>query len=673
VKKYILLLNLAFCCSLFSQGFEWTEIQKILASDGQSQDEFGISVAIDGNYAVVGTALEDDGGSQSGAAYFFELDENSGTWSQVAKVIASDAQNFDNFGYSVAISGTYSVIGSRYNSTNRGAAYFFERINSGPNSGSWTQVARVTASDAGLGDVFGWSVGISGTYSVIGAKENDEIADNAGAAYFFERINSGPNSGSWTEVAKVTASNGASNDAFGISVGISGTYSVIGANSNDEIAVDAGAAYFFERINSGPNSGSWTEVAVITASDGAGSDLFGTSVGISGTYSVIGAENGDGNTNDVGAAYFFERNNSGPNSSSWTEVAKVTASDGLSSDLFGSNVAISNTLSVISAVGADNGGNNRGSAYFFERSNSGSWNQTSKFTISNAQNFEFFGASVALSNNYSLISAIGNDETEDDVGAVYFYELTEVPPAPEIYNFVAEVTSESSATFYADIADGGATTAYTFEYGEFADKDEFSYSNTIAGNSATINVGFEDNTNLTANTQYFVRASATNSVTWTQTEEISFWTLQTEPNSQPEFGQDGEENNAISLTYSQASSIGANGYLLLRSNSAINSGDLPNDSQTYTQDESIGNATVVRVISSDSQTITNLTGLRKENSWQFALVPYSEGDDPSTINYLTTDLKSITGFTIPTLGEWGMIAFGGLMLVIGAWQVRRVV
>jgi ELWxxDGT repeat protein len=258
------------------------------------------------------------------------------------------------------------------------------------------------------------------------------------------------------------------------------------------------------------------------------------------------------------------------------------------------------------------------------------------------------------------------------------YELLRFPlssspseSAPELYNLSAEATGSESATFYTDLYSGNASTTYSFFIGLSSNSYIDQESATISGSSSTVNVGI-DATTLTPNEQYFVRASATNSVTWTQSDEVSFWTLETEPENHAEIGQVGEELTSISLTFSSADEIGADGYVLIRSSTAFDADDLPNDSQTYTENNTIGDAIVIEVIDITSTTTTLLEDLTSEKSWQFALVPYNIGDDNATINYFTDDIDSISGYTIPTLGEW-LLVFGGSLLVIGVWFSRRTV
>ena len=152
---------------------------KITASDGAAYDFFGESVAISGDYAVVGAAYDGDHGASSGSAYIFK--RNGTAWTQEAKISASDGAAEDFFGWSVAISGDYAVVGAYGAGTWSGSAYIFKRDGT-----AWTEQAKITASDGAVDDNFGWSVAISGDYAVVGAYLDDDAGLQSGSAYIYD-------------------------------------------------------------------------------------------------------------------------------------------------------------------------------------------------------------------------------------------------------------------------------------------------------------------------------------------------------------------------------------------------------------------------------------------------------------------------------------------------------
>ena len=152
------------------------------ANDAAERDQFGISVSISGDYAVIGAYTDDDDGGSSGSAYIFTRDGNE--WTQQAKLTANDAAANDNFGNFVSISGDYAVIGACLDDDDggeSGSAYIFTR-----DGYDWNQQAKLTADDAAEGDRFGFSVSIDGDYAIVGAFWNDDDGENSGSAYIYQ-------------------------------------------------------------------------------------------------------------------------------------------------------------------------------------------------------------------------------------------------------------------------------------------------------------------------------------------------------------------------------------------------------------------------------------------------------------------------------------------------------
>ena len=278
------------------QGESWVETQKLTASDGAAGDAFGVSVAISGSTIVVGTPSDDMGGNiDQGSAYVFNRD--GGSWVETQKLTASDGATFDNFGFSVTVSGSTIVVGALFDNIggniDQGSAYVFHR-----QGGSWVEAQKLTASDGATGDDFGSSVAFSGSTIVVGARFDDIGNVNQGSAYVFHR-----QGGSWVETQKLTASDGAAFDLFGSSVAFSGSTIVVGVPFDDIGGnIDQGSAYVFSR-----QGGSWVETQKLTASDAAAGDFFGVSVAVSGSMVFVGAPFVDigGNFNQ-GAVYVFE-------------------------------------------------------------------------------------------------------------------------------------------------------------------------------------------------------------------------------------------------------------------------------------------------------------------------------------------------------------------------------
>lgn len=216
-----------------------TEV-KLTASDAATDDEFGHSVSISDDYAIVGAARDDN---FSGSTYIFYRNQGgSNNWGQQKKLTASDAEAYDYFGNSVSTNGDYAIVGASYNDDdgyNSGSAYIFYRNKDGENN--WGQQKKLTASDATAEDYFG-HVSISGDHVIIGALSG---GNNTGSAYSFLRSGS-----SWSQKERVIASDGAAFDYFGRSVSISGNYTIVGAyNDHHSGKSNAGSAYIYHSIN----------------------------------------------------------------------------------------------------------------------------------------------------------------------------------------------------------------------------------------------------------------------------------------------------------------------------------------------------------------------------------------------------------------------------------------
>ena len=386
------------------------EEKKLTASDNRVDGRFGFSVAVSGDTTVVGAWLKDAGDQVfAGAAYVFQRDEGGvGNWGKVKKLVASDPERIDEFGYSVAISGDTVVVGAHFENaggTNAGAVYVFERDEGGADN--WGEVKKVTASDAQAGHLFGQSVAISGDTAVVGAYENA----HQGAAYVFYRDDGGAEN--WGEVKMLTASDIGLGGHFGWSVAVSGATAVV-ASQDD-------AAYVFDRDEGGADN--WGEVKKFTTL-GLGS---GRSVAVSGDATLVGSPSeGDG-----GAVHVFERDEGGADN--WGEVKMLTASDAEAGDAFGHSVAVSDDTALVGADRADAVGSQKaGAAYVFERDEGGlvNWGEVTKLTASDAVAGDRLGTSVGLSGDTAVAGAPIKDSSGKFTGAAYVFGATAPTATP---------------------------------------------------------------------------------------------------------------------------------------------------------------------------------------------------------------------------------------------------
>ncbi len=341
------------------EGGTWTEQQKLIALDGALEDQFGRSVALKGDIAVIGAPRDDDDGEDSGSAYVFAFGE--GAWTQKKKLTASDGAADAEFGTSVAVDlaggfatdGDIVMIGAPRDDAagdKSGSVYVFIF-----GEGDWVEQPKLTASDGATGDRFGQSVAVDGNTAVIGAPRDDDVGQNSGSAYVLTLAE-----GQWTE-QKLIAGDGAADDEFGVSVAVDGNTVLIGAELGDGNAAKSGSAYVFAQEED------WAQQAKLSASDGATEDFFGASAALDGDTAVIGAPfvgDGNGNVEDAGAAYVFIRDGM----STWTEQFKLIASDSAEFDSLGDTgaVAISGPTVVAGADQFGPVGFETGAAYVFK-------------------------------------------------------------------------------------------------------------------------------------------------------------------------------------------------------------------------------------------------------------------------------------------------------------------
>ena len=361
---------------------------KLTASDATADKFFGWSVAISGDIVVVGSPGKVRG--PVGSAYVFQ--RRGGVWSQQAKLTASGGSEDAAFGWSVAINGDTVVVGAPFDGDLVGSAFVFVRSGT-----TWSQQAKLTASDASDFDTFGYSLTMSSETLVVGAARTSEAGDFSGSAYVFVR-----NGASWSQQAKLIPSDGVGSGFFGESVSISGDRVVVGAKRNNGGAGRSGSAYVFRR------SGTvWSQEAKLTASDAATGDFFGFSVAISGDMVVVGATGDDDAGDRSGSVYVFQRSGT-----TWSQVTKLAANDAAALDFFGSEVAVQKATLVITGSGA---------AYLFRR-RGGIWSQQERFTPSDTASG--FAGEAAMSEGTIIVGAFLDDNAGTNAGSAYVYELS---------------------------------------------------------------------------------------------------------------------------------------------------------------------------------------------------------------------------------------------------------
>ena len=399
----------------------FTQVRKITASDARDWDKFGWSVDLDGSQLLVGTNIVQSPYFPEGKAYLFS--RNSGgtdAWGEAKTFAASDGVDMDLFGYSVAVDGDTAIVGARWEDNDGvdvGAAHLFARDEGG--AGAWGEQKRLVASDGPLSYRFGNAVSLDGDIALVGAPGSSVAASAGGAVYVFGRDQGGPDN--WGEAARILPSDRQEAAWFGFSVDIDGDLAVIGAITDDGPGVRCGAAYVFYR--SGGTPGTWREIKKLTAFDAVDQDEFGISVAVSDDLIIVGADWKREAGVAVGAAYIFGRNQGGQDN--WGLIKKLSAADAANGDVFGISVSISNEYALVGASGADGTATDLGAVYVFRRNLGGTdaWGIKGKITPLDASESGSFGHSVALAGDLFAVGAPIKPGGGVYRGAVYVFRI----------------------------------------------------------------------------------------------------------------------------------------------------------------------------------------------------------------------------------------------------------
>jgi len=417
-------LCLAFGAVASAQGDAlpgFYEVNKRRAYDLGDNEVFGSAVAIDGPIMVIGARASDYGAYRSGAAYIIWSVPEEPTVRNQLKIHNPDPHTWDRFGSSAAIDGDRVVVGAPQSALERqdGKAYIFERNLGGANA--WGESALLEADDGADGDKLGFSVDMEGDVVVAGAYLNDEVGLDAGAAYIFERNAGGMDA--WGQVAKLTAIDGSDEDWFGYSVAISGDTVLIGAPDAGVEGAESGATYVYERDAGGPNA--WGFVAKLEPADGGDGQNFGLVVSIDGDLAAVAAPTLGAVDESV---YLFERD--AGDSDAWTQVGRVWAADAELDDGFGFALSVVDDLLLVGAPWDDDFvDRSSGSVYAFERSVGGvdAWGLLTKINASDPDRDDYFGTTLAFDGAVALVGATGdNNGGSFAAGSAYLFGRVDV-------------------------------------------------------------------------------------------------------------------------------------------------------------------------------------------------------------------------------------------------------
>ncbi len=428
LKSLALVLTAFTCGTGFAE--EENDVLKQIAKlrppysgDGAPEDQMGYSVDLSGDLMIVGVLDDDDvqnpnseslTNTKAGSAVIFQRDANDPTlWTPVAKLLPDTFS--ERFGFDVAIDGDVAVVAARTSSvgaSGAGAVYLFERNTGGPDA--WGQVRIVFAADIQSQDGFGWSVDLSGDTLVVGAPDEDELDINSGAAYVFQRNVGGADN--WGQVTKLLpdVNRVASAYDFGTGVAINGDTIAVGAIGDDSAEANAGAAYVFARDEGGADAWGRTGLvdAGVLAQNGMG---MGNAVAVEGEWLIVGARNRD-------TAFLFRED-----MGTWSFFKELPNEFQGGESNYGDSVAISGD---IIAVGDGLSPPNRNGAVAIYRRDEGGadqWGFVKDLFASDPVRGLDFGFALALDGDILVGGAPGDDEHANSAGilgsgAVFVFE-----------------------------------------------------------------------------------------------------------------------------------------------------------------------------------------------------------------------------------------------------------
>lgn len=428
MKQIIVFMCFGFLSSTYAQNYQ--DQGKLVASDRKALTELGASVDISGDYAVVGSTKEymnELGGDSlvgAGAVYIFKRQPNN-SWNQVQKIVNSDRQDYDNFGVDVSIDGTTLIVGASGQDFDEnglsfvpasGAAYIYDR----QLNGQWTFTQKIVCTIRQITVQTGKIVDISGDYLLMGSYNDytDEnyanSLSNTGAIYMFKKAPGG----TWIETEKIVASDRGIHEWFGIDSHLNGDRLIIGAEGTNH----AGKAYAFV-LNSG--TGFWDEQQVLSAGDVVSGGNFAQSVSINADFAVVGApsesedELGLNTINDAGAIYIYELNQV---TGMYDSLQKIAMPDRITHGTlayFGRDLELTNDNELyVGSFLSSYAANNSGAVYNFDLDISGLFVFDEKFGALDGIQSDMVGERLAVSGKHIIMSTRANDTDENGLNSM---------------------------------------------------------------------------------------------------------------------------------------------------------------------------------------------------------------------------------------------------------------
>lgn len=422
-KIVISIFAFLFFCTPLSAAPE-TELLKLLPESMGIEPNFGRAVAMYGNWVMVGAHNADIRSGDSGQvqAYYY----NGTNWEKKLRLEGTDTGGYDYFGFSIAISGNYAVIGApgaeigeAVPEIGPGAAYVFHY-----EGANWHQTQKLVASDGADNDQFGSTVDINDNRLIVGAFQDDDAGEQSGSAYVYHYEGD-----AWVQEQKLTATDAMAWDKFGTSVTIAGSNVLVGApyDSLNDDETTTGSAYFFHH-----NGTTWEEVQKLSDNTVTNHSYIGHSVALLGNNAIVGGYGANTGPNFYGSggAYIYQFDTTDPNypNGMYELKQKLHPSDGVRGERFGFSVDIISNYAIVGAPWSEFDAaiastDKKGSAYIY-RYNDTDWIEMQKLAASDSAAGDELGYSVAISSDFALVGAPFNDDVTEGVnaGSAYIYK-----------------------------------------------------------------------------------------------------------------------------------------------------------------------------------------------------------------------------------------------------------
>ncbi len=367
------------------------QLFKLLPSDGVTRGDFGATVAIYGDTAIIGLHNSDDDTPRTTLAYLFDVT----TGQQLALLTPDDGVRTSMFGSSVALNEQIAIVGvplTSDNGENSGAAYVFD-------VGTGEQIAKLLPDDGAAHSWFGTDVAIGDGVVLIGAFADSGNGTGSGSAYLFDI-------GTGEQIGKLFAEDGEDNDEFGGAVALNGQIAYIGTRRDDDLGTTSGSVYVFD-------IGTGEQIGKLLADDGDEFSGFGNDVAVSGNIIVVGSDSDDDRGTSTGSAYVFD-------ATTQNQLFKLMPFDAAQQEQFGFAVAIEGRIALISARRDTQNGHRAGAAYLFDVTTGA---QVDKFVPDDGAEGDQFGAAAAMHAGIAVLGAPSDDDLGVSSGSAYVFDV----------------------------------------------------------------------------------------------------------------------------------------------------------------------------------------------------------------------------------------------------------